>query len=332
MHGSLFQWAPNSVPHSFVERHLFYCWLSVSSPESADPNRSASWRMGLYSGMVFQNMELSDFLTSGNSLKHNRILFLASPLVMNENLNMNRMTSTHFRTLNRENPHQASSSKSGSNRLIWQDQIPARAETSPVYRAISGKGVVLLTILLFACGLLNAQSVFTNPITGTNPSASSPYTTGQTVTSNLTASGIKRGTGITAATVANAYGASGWNSGSLNVNDYYEFTLTPSTCYSLSLSNFTYTSVLSAGTASYSFRSSIDNYAASIGTATATGTTISLSAAGFQNLTSAVTFRFYCWGASSAARTFSINDFTFTGSVTANTPSAGGTISGAASK
>ena len=49
-----------------------------------------------------------------------------------------------------------------------------------------------------------AQSIFTNPITGTNPNTADPYTTGQTVAANMTASGIGRGAGITVSSTGTA--------------------------------------------------------------------------------------------------------------------------------
>ena len=52
----------------------------------------------------------------------------------------------------------------------------------------------LLAMLLV--GLGQAQSIFTNPITGTQPSTANPYTTGQTVNSGITVSGIGRGSGV----------------------------------------------------------------------------------------------------------------------------------------
>ncbi len=174
--------------------------------------------------------------------------------------------------------------------------------------------------MFFLSGWTFGQSIFTNPITGTNPNTSNPYITGQTVDANITVSGIGRGSGITGQNANNTYSASGWNSASLDVNDYYEFTLTPSSCYKINLVSFVYTSALSSGTANYAFRSNLDSYAANIGTATATGTTISLAASNYQNLTSAITFRLYCWGANSAARTFNINDFTFNGTVVSANP------------
>lgn len=85
-------------------------------------------------------------------------------------------------------------------------------------------------------------------------------------------------------------------------NDYYEFTLTPNAGYNASLTDLKldFASYGSGGSRSFAVFSSIDSFATSIGTANASGTsfattTISLSAASFQNLTSAVTFRIYIW-------------------------------------
>jgi hypothetical protein len=76
--------------------------------------------------------------------------------------------------------------------------------------------------LIFVSWESYGQSIFTNPITGTNPNTSNPYTTGQTVNANITVSGIGRGTGITGQIASNEYSASGWESGSFNSNDYFE--------------------------------------------------------------------------------------------------------------
>lgn len=174
---------------------------------------------------------------------------------------------------------------------------------------------VVLFMLAFVRGW---GQIFSNPITGTNPSSANPYTTGQTVDTNITVSGIGRGTGIIGTNTNNRYNAEGWNSTSLNANDYFTFTLTPNSGYEINFISFIYSGQASGtGPTSFVFRSSLDGYVANIGTATAIGTTIDLSSASYQNLTSAVTFRIYAWGASAPTGTFSINDFIFNGTVSA---------------
>lgn len=170
--------------------------------------------------------------------------------------------------------------------------------------------------LLLLTGVTSfGQVIFTNPITGTDPGLSMPpYTTGQTVAANLTVSGIGRGSGVSGSVANNRYNASGWSTGSLDPNDYFEFILTPTMSSEIDFVSFVYTGQRSgSGPNNFAFRSSVDAFASDIGSATTTGTTISLSAAAYQNIMGPITFRFYGWGAGAAAGTFSINDFTFNG-------------------
>ncbi|MFZ4678806.1 MAG: beta strand repeat-containing protein, partial [Flavobacterium sp.] len=161
-----------------------------------------------------------------------------------------------------------------------------------------------------------AANIFSNPITGTNPNTSNPYTTGQITNSNITVSGIGRGTGIAGTNANDRYTASGWNSTSLDINDYFEFTLTPNSGFTISFENFIYTGQASGtGATSVALRSSLDSFGSNIGSATITGSTITLSGLSYQNITTAIKFRLYGWGASAAGGTFSVNSFQFNGFV-----------------
>ncbi|MFM9984311.1 MAG: T9SS type A sorting domain-containing protein [Flavobacteriales bacterium] len=160
------------------------------------------------------------------------------------------------------------------------------------------------------------SAIWNNAITGTNPNNNNPYTTGDNVASNLTVSGITRGNGLNGQNQNNRFTASNWSTnGTINNNDYFEFTLTPASGYSIHFTSFAYTGQVSAGSPSFVFRSSIDSYTANIGTPTTSGTSISLSASAYQNITSAITFRFYGYNMAAGATQYSINDFIFTGSV-----------------
>lgn len=171
-------------------------------------------------------------------------------------------------------------------------------------------------LLLFSLVTLNLLSqIWTNPITGTNPNASNPYTTGQTFNSNVTVSGIGRGAGATGSNANDRYNANSWNTVGIDLTAYFEFTITPNSGCTIDFTNFIYTAQASGtGATSFAFRSSLDGFASNIGTPTSTGATIDLSAATYQGIGSAITFRLYGWGASAAGGTFSINDFTFNGS------------------
>ena len=166
-----------------------------------------------------------------------------------------------------------------------------------------------------------AQSIFTNQITGTNPNTSNPYTTitggaPPNPNANITVSGIGRGSGIVGTNANDRYNANSWNAGSMDMNKYFEFTLTPNSGYEIDFTSFVYTGQASGtGPSSFAFRSSIDGFASNIGSPSATGTTINLSGAAYQNSTTPITFRLYGWGASGSGGTFSVNDFTFNGTV-----------------
>lgn len=166
--------------------------------------------------------------------------------------------------------------------------------------------------------VVSSGTIWSNPITGSTIPQIVAYTDGQTVSAGITVSGISAGPGLGATSnTGNRYNAAGWDSTSLVVTaDYYQFTITPASGNKLNLSSFTYTGQASgSGPGSTALRSSVDGYASNIGTTSIGGTTISLTGAAYQNLTSAVTFRLYAWGASGSGGTFSVNDFSFNGTV-----------------
>ena len=180
------------------------------------------------------------------------------------------------------------------------------------------KKITLILILLLAFGFSYGQSIFTNPITDSDPEDDNPYTNNQVVDANITVSGIGRGSNIAPNNGTNRYNARGWNSSSINLNDYFEFILTPNSGYEIDFVSFVYTSQRSgSGPTNFAFRTSIDGFTSNIGAPTAGGlTTIDLTAATYQSITEAITFRIYGWGASSGLGTFSVNSFTFNGLVT----------------
>lgn len=166
--------------------------------------------------------------------------------------------------------------------------------------------------------------IFANPITGTNPNSSNPYTTGQTVDPNITVSGIGRGTGIVGTNANDRYNANTWNSPSFDANKYFTFTLTPNPGKEIDFVNLIYTAQISTALTGYEIRSSVDGFTATIGSPTAASSpgannVIDLSAPQFQNLANSIEFRIYAWGAASSTSTFSINNFSFNGDVNNST-------------
>ncbi len=181
--------------------------------------------------------------------------------------------------------------------------------------------IILFLLFTIAAIFGWGQSIWTNPITDANPSLSNPFTAGQTVGANISVSGISRGVGITAASASNRFSAASWNTAGIDLTAYFEFTLTPTAGCDIDFVSFVYTGQASStGPTSFAIKSSLDAYTANIGTPTAAGTTISLAAASYQNVSSSITFRFYGFGASGATGTFSINDFTFNGTTACGAP------------
>jgi hypothetical protein len=181
---------------------------------------------------------------------------------------------------------------------------------------------IILFLLFTTATSFGWGQIFSNPITGTNPDTSNPYTIGQTFDPNLTVNGIGRGTGIAGSNANNRYNANSWNTASIDLTAYFEWTLTPNSGCEIDLTNFVYTSQRSnVSIANFAFRSSLDGFVGDIGSPDFDGTTIDLSAGIYQNLSTPITFRFYAWGAGAAGNTFSINDFTFNGGTSCGAPS-----------
>lgn len=133
--------------------------------------------------------------------------------------------------------------------------------------------------------------------------------------------------------------------GTINTAEYYEVTLTPVSGFTITFSDITFKIQRSGtGIRTYSVRSSVDAYAANLSasinpantklsvqtgdiffwtsdstTSAQTGSTITLSGAGFTNITTPVTFRFYGWNAEATGGTFSIDNVSFNGSAVGST-------------
>jgi len=183
----------------------------------------------------------------------------------------------------------------------------------------------LLLLMLLATGLTWGQSVWTNPIDGSQPSSSNPFTSGDVKDANITVSGIGMA-GLTANAGGNAYNATGWPSaGTISTGSYFSFTLTPNAGYAINFESFVFSRQRSGtGPLTWAVRSSLDNFAANIGETFSPGTsngstTINISSTAYQNITAPVTFRVYGWGATGATGTGRISDFTFNGTVVAVT-------------
>lgn len=136
--------------------------------------------------------------------------------------------------------------------------------------------------------------------------------------SNVTASTLTRGSGITAVSANNAFESSGWTTAtSVDLNDYYGFTLMPDAGFMMTLTDISFGEKRdNDGILKFEIRSSLDSFAAAIaGTVTTIGPgsgantwTFGLGSA-FQDLTTAVGLRIYGYDADNAGGTWRLQNF-----------------------
>ncbi|MBW1657834.1 T9SS sorting signal type C domain-containing protein [Flavobacterium quisquiliarum] len=177
----------------------------------------------------------------------------------------------------------------------------------------------------------SGQVLWNNNIDGNNPgNTTGQYTTGQIVVPGITVSGISK-SGVTGASGADRYNTSGWSGTSINTSNYFEFTITPNSGNTINFLSLVYSAQASssgngsANVSSFAIRSSIDGYTNNIATPGLSGGTIPLTGTSFQGVVGSITFRIYAWGGN-GTRQYSINDFTFNGTVCFPTTTTSATI------
>lgn len=186
---------------------------------------------------------------------------------------------------------------------------------------IAARTSFLAALSLFAVSASHAQA-FTTLYSFTSLAgnqATSSVTSG--APTNATASVISRGSGLTAAAAGNSMSSSGWSTTTIDLNDYYEVTVTPSAGYALNMNQLRFNLRISGtGPTVAEIRSNMDSFGASIGsTITPSSATAgidvaqSLSGAAFQGVTSALTFRIYGYTSGGAGGTMRLQNGTIGG-------------------
>ena len=132
-------------------------------------------------------------------------------------------------------------------------------------------------------------------------------------------------TGVTCAMAGNVFNNSDWNmTSSVDLAEYAQFTLKPASCHSVSLTtlSFLHRPSMSGMNPTVHVRSSRDNFAADVFTATIvtpnTNENVSTPlGAAFSNITDSVTFRFYITSIGAAGATYRLDNVALNGSVSA---------------
>lgn len=179
---------------------------------------------------------------------------------------------------------------------------------------------LLLTALLCITGANAQDIIFQNPINGANPSQDNPFTQGQVVAPNVTATGIGRGPGLIPVQAgAGSYQGSGYNTPNVDPTAYFEFTITPDAGYAINYATLQFNTSYSGAPSITPFviRSSADSYTANIPFSQASVFAACIvNLASFNEIEDSVTFRIYPFGSGNASDYFGLNTFTFYGTVT----------------
>lgn len=191
----------------------------------------------------------------------------------------------------------------------------------------------ILAALALNCAAQGQIAVW--EIAGANATVTNPQPA-TSVATFIASSSLALGSGTTAASAADTFGGSGFNTTSLAAAisgaDYISFTLTPTAGYSLSISSISLTTGVSSAVANFhgellssatGFTAADSLHSYSFATTSAPIQTIALSGISvFQNLPGGIEFRLYGWRDTSGTSTFRMrnlagNDLVINGAVTA---------------
>lgn len=142
---------------------------------------------------------------------------------------------------------------------------------------------------------------------------------------NAIFSAMSRGTGVTASAGSDAFAATQWSVGALDADDYFEFTITASGGYAVTLTNLAFQERRSGtGIRDWSLRSSLDGYTADIATTNVPDDTSTRSQSvalggSFADL-AAVTFRLYGYTAEAGTGSWRIDNVALSGSIDSSGP------------
>ncbi len=178
--------------------------------------------------------------------------------------------------------------------------------------------ITFTSLFFFFSICLHAQIVEWN-FNATNATALEPTTVSANVTeSNMSfGSGITSGNQVSGSGCGQAYTSSGYQA-TFSSADYWEFTLTPDATYTVDVTAIDFdVRVSNAALGNFEIRSSLDAYAAAIGSGSGFSTSCAAESATITMApsTAAVTFRLYFWGASAATTTLRIDNLSVNGDV-----------------
>jgi hypothetical protein len=183
--------------------------------------------------------------------------------------------------------------------------------------------VSVTAVLSFAVPDQTNASLITFSFTGSSGNEASLAPDAQP--DHLSVSDLIRGSGLSAASGAGTFSASGWTTGTaLDPNDYFAFSITPEIGWTMTLTDLLLDERRSlTGIHEWSVRSSLDGFASDLESfavpdndLTRANQSLLLPGLLFSDLTSAVEFRIYGFGSESASGTWRIDNVRVEGTMT----------------
>lgn len=143
---------------------------------------------------------------------------------------------------------------------------------------------------------------------------------------HLSVGSMTRGSGLNASAAADAFGGRSWSTAGLDLDDYFEFSVSPAVGYELDLTSIRLDERRSgSGIREWAIRSSLDNFTEDVApgpfvipddTLTRIGQERTLSVDSFSDLESQVSFRIYGYQAESSVGTWRIDNLELFGALT----------------
>lgn len=183
--------------------------------------------------------------------------------------------------------------------------------------------IKMLIIFLIGHSVIYGQIIGIYEFTGTG-ACPNPYTSVTNQPENAVFSEYTSN-GVNCSSTNDVYNNSSWNTSNvINLNEYNEFSIIPDSCYSLTITSFTFSHRVSNinTVPAWYLRSSVDNFSSDLGSGTS-GTTISASTinlpSDFTNL-NGITFRLYLTSVYASSTTWRNDNVSVFGTVNSVIP------------
>jgi hypothetical protein len=184
-----------------------------------------------------------------------------------------------------------------------------------------GFGLLSMFVLLFSLHGNGQTLLQWNTFGNTGTETTEPSVTNN---ANIAAATLNyTGSTVTPAGNGNRFGGNNWAVGALNTAKYIQFTVTPNAGFSFTPTSLAFIWDFSgSGPKSVALRSSVDGYAANLGSiatmTTSTSTVRTITISGLTNITTATTFRLYGYDATATTGTGGFDCAASTNNVTLN--------------